>query len=477
MSGELYVPVTAAAELDLLKLSRKGPIHFVGICGAGMSALAEYVIRTGGQATGCDAKAGAVTPALTALGMEVAQGHDPAHVEAATAVVATSAVPAKHPELQAARERGIPVLKRAAALGALVNAGRVIAVAGTHGKTTTTGMLATTLAEAGLDPTAFVGGRMPGWDGGLRAGGRLYVVEADEYDRSFLALRPEMAVVTTIEPDHMEIYGDLQSLDDAFVEFLEPVPAGGLIAICSDDAGAARVAARLPEDRTLTYGLNEGARLRATRVNVAEDGTRFHVVRDGQTLGEFRLAVPGRHNVQNALATLAVGLHAGGDIAAVRRGFEAFRGVDRRFQRLGEKRAIVVIDDYAHHPTEVAATVSAARERFASRRLVVVFQPHLYSRTRDHHAAFGKALAGADSVWVTDVFPAREEPIEGVTGELVADAARAAGAQVRYHPGVDGIEETLSGWLESGDICVLMSAGDLSERAHALMALLEEEAG
>ena len=477
MSADPFIPAAAAADLDLLGLSRKGPVHFMGICGAGMSALAEYVLREGGQATGCDAKPQGLTPALRTLGVDVSTGHDPAHVADAVAVVVTSAVRADHPELRAARERGIPVLKRAVALGGLVNAGRVVAVAGTHGKTTTSGMLATTLSEAGLDPTAFVGGRMPGWEGGLRAGSRLYVVEADEYDRSFHALRPDMAVVTTIEPDHMEIYGELQALDDAFVEFLDPVPADGLIAICTDDAGAARVAARLPEDRTVTYGLGPEARLRATRVNVTEDGTRFHVERDGQTLGEFRLTVPGRHNVRNALATLAVALHAGADIAAVRRGFEAFIGVDRRFQRLGEKRAIVVIDDYAHHPTEVAATVSAARERFASRRLVVVFQPHLYSRTRDLWREFGQALAEADSVWVTDVFPAREEPIEGVTGELVADAAREAGAEVRYHPAVEGIENTLTGWLESGDICVLMSAGDLSDHAHALMALLEEEAG
>ncbi|HUE76547.1 MAG TPA: UDP-N-acetylmuramate--L-alanine ligase [Longimicrobiales bacterium] len=476
MSGETFVPATAAADLDLLALSRRGPIHFVGICGAGMSALAEYVIRSGGAATGCDAKAAGVTPALRGLGMEVTEGHDPGHVEGATAVVVTAAVPADHPELRAARDRGIPVLKRAAALGALVSSGRVIAVAGTHGKTTTTGMLATTLTEGGLDPTAFVGGRMPGWEGGLRAGGPLYVVEADEYDRSFLSLRPEMAVVTTIEPDHMEIYGDLQSLDDAFVEFLEPVPSDGLIAICSDDAGAARVAARLPADRTVTYGVEEGAQLRATRVNASADGTRFHVVRDGQTLGQFYLGVPGRHNVQNALATLAVGLHAGADVAAVRRGFEAFAGVDRRFQRLGEERGVVVIDDYAHHPTEVAATISAARERFSSRRLVVVFQPHLYTRTRDLWRELGTALARADAVWVTDVFPARESPIEGVSGELVAIAAREAGAEVRYHGLLNGIEDTLTGWLEPGDVCVMMGAGDITEHAHALVDRLAEEA-
>jgi UDP-N-acetylmuramate--alanine ligase len=393
MSDRAYVTGADAAGLDLLGLSRQGPIHFMGICGAGMSALAEYVARSGGRATGCDAKAASAPPALGTVGVPVADGHDPAHIAEARAVVVTSAVPGDHAELEAARRRGIPVLKRAAALGALVNGGRVVAVAGTHGKTTTTGMVATTLEAAGLDPTAFVGGRMPGWRGGLRTGGDLYVVEADEYDRSFLALRPDMAVVTTIEPDHMEIYGDLEALYDAFAEFLAPVPETGLIAVCSDDPGAARLAERLPADRTLTYGTGERAELRAEAMRPDRGGTRFQVRRGDESLGEYRVAVPGRHNVQNALATLAVGLHAGADPESVRRGLEAFQGVERRFQVLGEPGGVVVIDDYAHHPTEVEVTVAAARERYPGRRLVAVFQPHLYSRTRDHWRAFGRTLA------------------------------------------------------------------------------------
>ncbi|NIP79553.1 MAG: UDP-N-acetylmuramate--L-alanine ligase, partial [Gemmatimonadetes bacterium] len=292
MTGSPYVSAPQAAELDLLGRSREGPVHFMGIGGAGVSALAEYVVLAGGEATGCDTKAGAAS-ALRELGVTVEQGHDPDHVAAARAVVVTAAVPADHPELQAARRLGIPVLKRAAALGALVNRGRVIAVSGTHGKTTTTGMIAVTLAEAGLDPTAFVGGRMPGWRGGLRAGGDLFVVEADEYDRSFLSLRPELAVVTTIEPDHMEIYGDLETLYGAFAAFLEPVPPGGLIAVCTDDAGAARLADRLPADRTVGYGIGPGPGLRAEALRPEAGGTRFRVRRDGEPMGEFRLAVPG----------------------------------------------------------------------------------------------------------------------------------------------------------------------------------------
>jgi UDP-N-acetylmuramate--alanine ligase len=474
MREELYVAATDAADLDLLELARRAPIHFMGVCGAGMSALAEYVARSGGAATGCDARVRGATPALTELGVALTDGHHPSHVEGVSAVVVTSAVPERHPELEAARAAGIPVLKRAVALGALVNSGRVIAVAGTHGKTTTTGMIGTTLAEAGMDPTAFVGGRVPGWRGGLRTGGSLFVVEADEYDRSFLALRPEMAVVTNLEPDHMEIYGELDALYDAFVQFLDPVPDQGLIVVCTDDPGAAAVADRLADDRVLTYGLAD-ARLRAVDITVAGGETRFRAVRDGHDLGEYRLQAPGRHNVLNALATIAVTLHAGAEPDAVRRGLAGFGGVERRFQRLGEFGGILVIDDYAHHPTEVAVTVAAARERFPDRRVVAVFQPHLYTRTRDLWRPFGAALAGADAVWVTDVFPAREPAIEGVTGELVADAAREAGARVVYRPEVDGIAEELVRVLEGGDVCILMGAGDITEHAHALAARLGEE--
>jgi UDP-N-acetylmuramate--alanine ligase len=475
MTGDPYVPAAEAAGLDLLARAKEAPIHFMGVCGAGMSALAEYIARSGGAATGCDSRSAAAPPALAELGVALADGHDPQHVEGASVVVATAAVPAGHPELQAARARGIPVLKRAVALGALVNAGRVVAVAGTHGKTTTTGMIGTALADAGLDPTAFVGGRLPGWRGGLRAGGPLFVVEADEYDRSFLALRPDVAVVTNLEPDHMEIYGDLDTLYDAFVEFLEPVPDVGLITICTDDPGAAVVAARLPEGRALSYGLADGARLRARGMTAAADHTRFEVVRDGESLGDFRIALPGHHNVRNALATLAVAFHLDVSVDAARHGLASFGGIDRRFQRLGEFGGVLVISDYAHHPTEVRATIAAARERFPDRRMVAVFQPHLYTRTRDHWRSFGDALAGADVVWSTDVFPAREAPIEGVTGELVADAARHAGAEVVYRPEIGGIAEALGDWLEADDICVLMGAGDIDEHARTLATLLREE--
>jgi UDP-N-acetylmuramate--alanine ligase len=474
MTVELYTAPARAAELDLLALARRAPIHFMGVCGAGMSALAEYIVRSGGTVTGCDAKLTGLPQGLTERGARLVTGHDPTHVEGASAVVVTAAVAADHPELAAARARGIPVLKRATALGALVNPGRVIAVAGTHGKTTTTGMIGATLAEAGLNPTAFVGGRVPGWRGGLRSGGGLFVVEADEYDRSFLALRPHLAVVTNLEPDHMEIYGDLEALYQAFVEFLEPIPTDGLIAVCLDDAGSAAVAQRVGDDRVLTYGTSPAARLRAVDIQSAPDHTRFTAIQDGTALGEYRIRLPGTHNVRNALAALAIASRSGGEPAAVRRGLATFAGVDRRFQGLGEHGGVVVVDDYAHHPTEVAATLTAARERFPGRRIVAVFQPHLYSRTRELWRPFGSALAAADAVWVTDVFPAREAPVEGVTGELVVEAARAEGARVEYRPTLDGLVDELADQAVPGDVWVFMGAGDITEHAHFLADRLRE---
>ena len=472
--SDRFVTATEAAALDLLERARQGPVHFIGVCGAGMSALAEYVVRSGGAATGCDARPEDAPPALQALDVPVAEGHDPSHVEGVEAVVVTAAVEADHPELQAARERGIPVLKRAAALGALVNPGRVVAVAGTHGKTTTTALIATVLEAAGLDPTAFVGGRVPAWAGGLRAGSDLFVVEADEYDRSFLALRPAVAVVTTLEPDHMEVYGDLETLRSTFAEFLTPIPEGGRIMVCIDDPGASALLAALPADRVVTYGLDGSAMLRAEGLTRDEDGTRFRAVGAAGS-GEYRIPLPGRHNVRNALAAIAVAAHLGADPAAIRQGLAAFHGVERRFQVLGSPGGITVIDDYAHHPTEVEVTVEAARERYPDRRLVAVFQPHLYSRTRDQWRAFGRTLAGADRVWVTDVYPAREAPIEGVSGELVAGAARQAGADVVYHRAIEGLDVALADALEAGDVCLLMGAGDIHHYAHALVERLAGE--
>lgn len=473
-------PAGSMAELDLRELAGRGAIHFVGVSGAGVSALAELVLRAGGRVTGCDLRPGEVGATLGGLGATIWEGHDPAHVEDAVAVVTTAAVPADHPELVAARERGIPVLKRAEALGALVNRGTVVAIAGTHGKTTTTAMTTAILEEAGLDPTGFVGGHVPGWVGGLRPGAdRIFVVEADEYDRSFLTLRPRVAVVTAVDADHLDIYGSLEGVESAFREFIAPIPGDGLVAGCVDDPGAKRLLSEVSGARALGYGLGEDAELRAVRVEPRGRGSRFVVEEGGAELVEVELRVPGVHNVRNALGALAAARHLGAGLDAVARGLAGFAGVQRRFEVIGEAGGVVVVDDYAHHPTEVGATVAAARGAYPGRRLVVAFQPHLYTRTRDFAGEFGAALAGADQVWVADVYPAREVPIEGVTGELVADAVRAAagsgGVGVEYRPGLMDLAAELAGSLREGDLLVTMGAGNIYEVGRAVLARLRGE--
>ncbi|MEX0907457.1 MAG: UDP-N-acetylmuramate--L-alanine ligase [Gemmatimonadota bacterium] len=461
---------------DLRTLSRQGPVHFMGICGAGMSALAELLVRSGGMVSGCDLRPGITGHALRALGVTVDGGHAAAHVDEAVALIITSAIPHRHPEIQAARERGIPVLKRAQALGAIVNTGTVLAVAGTHGKTTTTAAATAILEAADLDPTGLVGGRMLGWGGGLRAGhSDIFVVEADEYDRSFLELRPEAAVVTNVEADHLDIYGDLSGVEGAFTEFLSKVQPGGLIAVCGDDAGARRIgAAAAGTGMVLTYGTGEDAQLRATDVSQQGGIMRFTVVDRGATLGAITLGAPGVHNVRNALGAFALARHAGATLDAARTALATFSGVSRRFQVLGTASGISVIDDYAHHPTEIVATIEAARGAYPDRRVVAAFQPHLYSRTRDLANEFGRALALADRVWITDVFAAREEPFPGVDGGLVVRAAMAAGADsVTYAPTLEELSRGLLRELADGDVLVAMGAGDISDMTQGLFAVLD----
>ncbi|MBX6362749.1 MAG: UDP-N-acetylmuramate--L-alanine ligase [Gemmatimonadetes bacterium] len=471
-------PVAAAAA-DLLALARRGPVHFMGICGAGMSALAEMVLRAGGRVSGCDLHLAPGGETLRALGADIVEGHDPAHVAEAVAVVVTAAVPQDHPELNAGRRRGIPVLKRAQALGSLVNRGRVVAVAGTHGKTTSTAMATLILEAAGLHPTGIVGGKVPAWGSGLRAGSMgLFVVEADEYDRSFLTLEPAVAVVTTVEADHLDVFGSLDAVEDAFAEFAGRVSAEGLVVACVDDAGARRVLDRITGPRRLAYGTGAGAGLRAVDIELRPRGSRFTVVDHGEVLGAVTLAVPGLHNVRNALGAFAAARELGADLEAAQRALAGFRGVARRFQELGEVGGIAVVDDYAHHPTEIEATLTAARHAFPGRRLVAAFQPHLYSRTRDFAEAFGRALAAADAVWVTGVYAAREAPMPGVTGELIVDATRRAGGRgVRYHADIASLPDALAEALRPGDVCIAMGAGSIDAAAQALVARLRRGAG
>jgi UDP-N-acetylmuramate--alanine ligase len=459
--------------VDLRAVARTGPVHFMGVAGAGMSALAELLVHDGGTVTGCDLRPGAAGAALRARGVTIHAGHDAAHVADAAALVVTSAIPASHPELVAARERGIPVLKRAQALGAIVNHGSVIAIAGTHGKTTTTAAATAILDAAGMDPTGLVGGRMPAWGGGLRKGASdLFVVEADEYDRSFMTLRPTAAVVTSVEADHLDIYGDLAGVERAFAEFLGQVREDGIVAVCADDVGAARAGATVRDRHVVTYGTAEDAALRATDIRQQGRTMTFTVVEHGTPLGAITLGAPGLHNIRNALGALAAARHVGAGFDAAQQALPDFTGVARRFQELGTASDITIVDDYAHHPTEVDATLATARGAYPQQRLVAAFQPHLYTRTRDLAVEFGRALAAADVVWVCDVYPAREAPIEGVSGELVARAAAQAGADVSYVQTLDEMHRGLRAALQSGDVLVAMGAGDIDEMAHDIFRAL-----
>jgi UDP-N-acetylmuramate--alanine ligase len=462
----------------------------MGAAGAGMSALAELLARRGVRVTGCDANPASVAD-LERLGISVVQGHDRSHVEGARAVVVTSAVPRDHPELEAARASGIPVVRRAEALAEAVSVGDVVAVAGTHGKTTTTVMTTEALAAAGLEPTGIVGGRVAAWNGNLSSGSdRLFVVEADEYDRSFLALTPTVAVVTSIEADHLDIYRDLADIRETFARFAHDARA---IVLCADDAGADA----LPTPATaevVRYGISSAnARLVAREVTPEPGaGSSYLPVYDGKPLPRVRLEVPGRHNVLNSLAALASGLVLGASAEEMTRGLANFRGVERRFQRVGEALGVLVIDDYAHHPTEIRATLSAARAALPGRRLLVAFQPHLYSRTRDFAPEFGAALAQADEIFLTEIYPAREQPIAGVSSALIeqaiAEATRAnsasAGnttvacssapslARLAWRGERRELAAALAGAVRTGDVVITLGAGDITRTGPELLAHL-----
>jgi UDP-N-acetylmuramate--alanine ligase len=446
------------------------PIHFVGIAGAGMRALAELLARRGMAVTGCDAHPGS-TDDLEALGIQVLKGHSPEHVSGARELIVTSAMPKNHPELQRARELGIPITRRAEALGRAVAGGRLVGVAGTHGKTTTTVMTTAALAAAGLKPTGIAGGRVAGWKGNLRyQGDDLFVVEADEYDRSFLTLSPSIAVVTNIEADHLDIYRDLDDIRSTFAHFVGDAAA---IVLCDDDAGARSLDVP-PSAEVIRYGLRSpDARLVATNVRSSGEQTSFSVSYDGDALGEVFLRVPGNHNVQNALAAIGVGLSLGLELDVMRPGLADFGGVDRRFQRLCDIAGITIVDDYAHHPTEIAATLQAARASYPGRRVVAAFQPHLFSRTRDFSREFASALAGADAVFLAEIYPAREQPIPGVTSDLVASSLKDAGHPVLWQGSRTDLAAALNEFVRDGDIVITIGAGDITQTGPELKQHLE----
>ena len=465
------------ARIDLRALAKERPVHFMGVGGAGMFPLAELLLRSGGRVSGCDAKDSRALRDLERLGGTVYVGHDPSHVTDAAALVVTSAVPKDHAEIQAARAAGIPVLKRAQALGEWVGMGTVVAIAGTHGKTTTTAMTTSILAKAGLDPTGLVGGRVTEWDGNLRFGSQnLFVVEADEYDRSFLTLAPDVAVVTNLEADHLDVYEDLEGVRRSFVEFLAGVRGGGRVIVCADDQGASSLLP-LVGPSGYTYGTSAGSMLRVTDVEVGPGGTRGVVWEEGARKGTLEVSIGGRHNLLNALAAAAAARTLGAGWPDIFSALADFAGVGRRFQTIGEAAGVLVIDDYAHHPTELSAALRAARSMYGDRRIVAAFQPHLYSRTRDFFAEFGTALALADVAWICDVFPAREVPIPGITGDTVVEAARRAGvAEVHYVEDVELLAGEMASRLNAGDVVLTLGAGSIEFLGSRLVAALQEPA-
>src|SRR5712691_6996637 len=451
--------------MTLFRTGDPRPIHLMGIAGAGMSALALIARHRGVTITGCDSDtSGAGVADLTALGIRVWQGHDPSHVDGARAVVVTAAVPREHPELQRARALDLSVVRRADALGDLVNgagggSGTLVAVAGTHGKTTTTVMVTEALAAAGRNPTGLAGGRVATWGGNARVGGHeLYVVEADEFDRAFLSLAPTVAVVNNVEADHLECYGTVQALEDAFVQFAgraRRVIAG------ADDGGAGRVMARV-SGPVWRVGLAREADVRIADAELDDAGSRAWVVLpDGREL-RLALRVPGLHNLRNAGVALAVACELGADLEACVAALARFAGVARRFERVGEARGVTVVDDYAHHPTEVRVTLAAARQAFPRRRVVAVFQPHLYSRTALHGEALGRELAAADVVVVAPVYGAREQPIPGVTADLVARGAALAGATTVAVRERAALTEHVARTVRAGDVVFTLGAGDIT---------------
>jgi UDP-N-acetylmuramate--alanine ligase len=454
-------------------------VHFVGIGGIGMSGIAELLANLGYAVSGSDAKRSEVTTRLEqAFGVTVFEGHKAQQIGDADVVIYSSAIRATNPEIVEAQARAIPVIPRAEMLAELMRLRFSIAVAGSHGKTTTTSMIALVLERAGLDPTAVIGGRLSAFGSNARLGrGDYMVAEADESDRSFLMLWPSLAVVTNIDDEHMESYGSLASLQDAFVEFVNKVPFYGATIACADDDNLRAIFPRVKR-RLVTYGLDHAdAHILATDIDLGAFGGRCVVHRRGadgiEMLGRLELAVPGRHNLQNALAAVAVGERVGLDFERVAAALTTFNGAERRFERHGEVNGVLVVDDYGHHPTEIAAVMAAARTTL-KRRLVIAFQPHRHSRTAHLMEAFGPALREADEIVLTDIYAAGEEPIAGITVERLAESIRTgSGRPVHVARTLDDVVTELMRIVRPGDAVVTLGAGSIGTLAKRLMKTLE----
>jgi UDP-N-acetylmuramate--alanine ligase len=459
-----YPPVVGVKRMSMFRKTQQ--IHLVGIGGSGMSGIAEVLLTIGYKVTGSDLQASDTTRRLQELGGRIFIGHQESNVGEAQVVVISSAVSAENPEVLAAKAKQIPVIPRAEMLAELMRLKFGVAIAGAHGKTTTTSMVANVLAQGGLDPTMVIGGKVNALGSHARLGrGDLLVAEADESDGSFLRLSPTVVAVTNLDREHLDHYGSMERINECFLEFINKVPFYGLAILCADDD---RLRVLFPNivKRYQTYGLSERDGVApdffATEISLNQWGSEFRAQFRGRNLGPFRLAVPGRHNVSNALVAIAIGIELEVPVDLIRKALAAYAGVERRFHLRGEANGIMVVDDYGHHPTEIKATLAAAKQGWKDRRLVVLFQPHRYTRTRDLLEDFAKAFDQSDILFLADIYAAGEQPIPGVSGAKLADIVRAAG-----HPSVTFVEQKdqlvdrVLPHLKSGDLVITLGAGDI----------------
>jgi UDP-N-acetylmuramate--alanine ligase len=460
-------------------------VHFVGIGGIGMSGIAEVLLNLGYRVSGSDLKSSGVTQRLAGLGATVFEGHRAENIAGAEVVVTSSAIATENPEVLEAHKLHVPVIQRAEMLAELMRLKYGIAIAGMHGKTTTTSMVAAVLAGGGLDPTVVVGGRVDAMGSNARLGKSQYLVaEADESDRSFLKLSPILSVVTNIDREHMDCYRNMRDVKKTFLEFMDRVPFYGMVVVCNDDPMLRRL---LPQAqrRTVTYGTKRGSDFlikletgsAPVKVGDGRPLSRFQVSYQKKDLGEFTLHVPGVHNILNATAAIAVGVGLDVDVEAIRAGLDQFRGVDRRFHLRGRAAGVSVIDDYGHHPTEIKATLAAARQ-CGFRKVHVVFQPHRYTRTRDLIEDFTTAFGDADSLFVLDIYAASEKPIEGISGEALARTVREKGGRdARYVGSFADAVSSVAAVAEDGDMILTLGAGSVSQLGPMILEKLKERAG
>ncbi|UCG51880.1 MAG: UDP-N-acetylmuramate--L-alanine ligase [Candidatus Latescibacterota bacterium] len=459
----------------MVYLGRTKRIHFVGIGGIGMSGIAEVLLNLGFDVSGSDLKRTEITENLEKLGARISYGHESENVHDSDVVVYSSAVNKTNPELVEAKKNAVPTIPRTEMLAELMRLKFAVTVAGSHGKTTTTSLISSVLAEGGLDPTIVVGGKLRALSSNVRLGDSRYLVaEADESDGKFVQLPSSIAVITNIDREHLDFYPDLEAIKDGFVEYASRVPFYGTVILCVDDPNIRSIMPRIRK-RKLTYAIDEPADLRGRVTKRDEMGCLFTVLDHDRELGEVRVGFPGDHYVQNTLAAVAVGMELDVPFEIIKRGIESFEGVGRRFEVKGETRGVMVVDDYGHHPTEIAATIRAARENLG-KRVFVLFQPHRYTRTQALAEQFGVCFDGAHAVFVTDIYPAGEEPIPGVSTDLLLETIKTHGnIEVFYSKSFEMMIDEVLRRVEDGDLVLTLGAGDIFRAGELLLDRLEKE--